>query len=178
MTRRILTALLAAACTLTIASTSQAVTFTGPARLVNRADRWQAHSRMPLGNETIQIMPRGFCWPGDPAGCSQPGKVYARTRWAFYFELGHQFDWTYLTDPDRQWLAAKWGVSTAAWWDSLASLNRGGEDGLQGDFASWFQGCALGYRQLGVAFRITGGPIVRSGNFNVCNYLRYLEAHS
>ena len=63
----------------------------------------------------------------------------------FDWELGHQFDWAYLTDADRQQLAVLWRSPTAQWWDSVKVLAAGGEDGLERVFAADYASCALGY---------------------------------
>jgi hypothetical protein len=59
------------------------------------------------------------------------------------WELGHQFDWAWLTTATRQELATVWD-SAAPWWDSEASLDRGTEDGLEATFADAYMYCATG----------------------------------
>ncbi len=63
--------------------------------------------------------------------------------WSFDFELGHQFDWAYLTDADRTELAQLWG-STLHWWDTLAGAQQAMEDGLEAEFADIYATCAVG----------------------------------
>lgn len=65
--------------------------------------------------------------------------------YAFEWELGHQFDWAYLTADDRREFAAMWHDPTAQWWDSARVLDGGGEDGLERVFAADYASCALGY---------------------------------
>lgn len=64
--------------------------------------------------------------------------------WAFYFELGHQFDWQYLTDADRQQFAVLWQATGSPWWDSQTALDAGWENGLEAAFAADYAWCALG----------------------------------
>ena len=63
--------------------------------------------------------------------------------WSFDFELGHQFDWAYLTDADRAQFAQLWG-STLHWWDTLAGAQQATEDGLEAEFADIYATCAVG----------------------------------
>ena len=63
--------------------------------------------------------------------------------WNFDFELGHQFDWAYLTDADRAQFAQLWS-STLHWWDTLASAQQAMEDGLEAEFANIYATCAVG----------------------------------
>jgi hypothetical protein len=91
---------------------------------------------------------------GTATGCSHPKTaampaITAVTpgtgaRGALYFELGHQFDWRYLTSHDRQFLARLWGAPHSRWFDSAHALALGGEDGLEADFALVYEDCALG----------------------------------
>jgi hypothetical protein len=112
----------------------------------------------------IFTTPDQLCAPGV-AGCSQgeifypvPGyaqdatEIAASDRWSLYFELGHQFDYRYLTDADHAYLAWFWRVSGAAWADSAASLSHGQEDGLEAQFAYAYAVCA----QTGGYFDSTG----------------------
>lgn len=69
----------------------------------------------------------------------------------FDWELGHQFDWAYLTDDDRQAFATMWRDPTGEWWDSVKALNGGGEDGLERVFAADYASCAMGYVPQAVA---------------------------
>ena len=63
--------------------------------------------------------------------------------WQFDFELGHQFDYAYLTGTDRAMLAQTWG-STLHWWDTFSGLSHGIEDGLEAEFADIYATCAVG----------------------------------
>ena len=63
--------------------------------------------------------------------------------WNFDFELGHQFDWAYLTDADRAQFAQLWS-STLHWWDTLAGAQQATEDGLEAEFADIYATCAVG----------------------------------
>jgi hypothetical protein len=65
--------------------------------------------------------------------------------YAFDFELGHQFDWAYLTNDERQEFAAMWHDPGGQWWDSAKELDAGGEDGLERVFATDYASCAMGY---------------------------------
>ncbi len=60
----------------------------------------------------------------------------------FCEELGHQFDWAYLTAAEREAFAAVWS-SDLPWWDSASSLARGQEDGLEFEFALNYADCAI-----------------------------------
>ena len=75
-----------------------------------------------------------------------PTETWAATnvaQWSFDFELGHQFDWAYLTDAERAQFAQLWG-STLHWWDTLAGAQQAMEDGLEAEFANIYATCAVG----------------------------------
>ncbi|MBV8221368.1 MAG: hypothetical protein JO325_23115 [Solirubrobacterales bacterium] len=78
----------------------------------------------------------------------QPAETWvapdAVNQWQFDFELGHQFDYAYLTRTDRAEFAQLWG-STLHWWDTSSGLARGIEDGLEAEFADVYATCAVGY---------------------------------
>jgi len=88
----------------------------------------------------------GSLWVDTPAyGPAITWAVPAAGEYQFDWELGHQFDWAYLTDDDRREFAAMWRDPTGQWWDSEAVLSRGGEDGLERVFAADYASCAMGY---------------------------------
>ena len=67
------------------------------------------------------------------------------SQWDFYYELGHQFDWAYLSADDRTAFLDAWGISQAQWWDTAAGLASGYEDGAEAVFAGTYAACALGW---------------------------------
>jgi hypothetical protein len=159
------------------AHNARAVTFTGPPQLVAQANTWQAQAatHVWLGNETVALTTTDLC-VGDPAGCSYPGVTYARTRWALYYELGHQLDWAYLTAADHLTLANRWQASGAAWVDSLPGLAAGQEDGLEGVFPLYVMDCALGNgaERDTLLQAFPTGPSVDANNFNTCTYINQI----
>lgn len=98
------------------------------------------------GNEVLD--PDGSLEFPTPAATYGPAITWAVpgvSEYQFYFELGHQFDWAYLTNDDRQTFATMWRDPTGEWWDSVRVLNGGGEDGLERVFATDYASCAMGY---------------------------------
>jgi hypothetical protein len=94
----------------------------------------------------------GSLWVQTPA--YGPAITWASptvNEYQFDWELGHQFDWAYLTDADRQAFATLWHSPAAQWWNSDAVQSRGGEDGLERVFAADYASCAMGYTPSGTA---------------------------
>jgi len=90
-------------------------------------------------------------YPGDP------WEVAATTRWSLYAELGHEFDWRYLTDANRQQLEELWHVWPAAWWDTDTVAT---ENGVQGDFAAAYADCAAGNYAPTTEHAFADGPVI------------------
>ena len=118
------------------------------------------------GDLTVEIQQPGNVECGGPPSCAQspldpvyrpdgglsypwvgdPTVVYVSpqaTRWDFYMELGHQFDWTILTPNARARFTRLMGGGLP-WWDSATVLDYGTEDGMEGLFAADYADCAAG----------------------------------
>lgn len=89
--------------------------------------------------------------PSAPS-CSGVGVLAATTRGYLYFELGHEFDWRYLTPALRQRFSRMWGHPNAPWLDSARSMQDGSEDGMTADFAAVYEMCAWGLPQIGISY--------------------------
>lgn len=126
---------------------------------------WANHSRVPTVRETITFVAfrgDGMEYCGEPAlGCSSPAfpgvlPFIATTvgdRFSFYHELGHEFDWTYLTLTLRARFLRLMGEPHVPWV----------EGGSADDFADLYATCALGYGTHRAPFNENGGwPIVPS----------------
>lgn len=177
---------------LALVGTSSAVTLTGSPALVARAEAWQAKSAVPLGNETVELVPiAGFCPAGAAdGGCSQMPQYGAATAatsiGAFYFELGHQLDWSTLTPANRRFLARKWGDPHWHWFDSAASVAAGYEDGLESMFAMMVESCAFGHPEFHTSIaesmpvqpdaETTQVPTINPGSFDTCTWLKRVAA--
>lgn len=175
-------------------SASQADTFVGSTSLVQQAYRWQSQAHIFLGKENVTLSYENLCVYDNGAvtagACSDPTTFttylpfggsqqtpYVK-RYEFYYEMGHEYDWTMLTDNERQYLAMKWHTH-APWLDSQAGLQMGQEDGLEGIFPKVFTDCAFGWstkHQTVQAFPM--GPTIHTGNFNTCTYLQYVTRHT
>jgi hypothetical protein len=156
---------------------------------------WIARSQAPTPRATIQIESDAICLGGVP-GCSiGPAEgfagwgVYAHDRDDFYFELGHIFDWSMLTNPDRAFLARKWGVPRWHWSDSERAIEAGAtagvgiEDGVEGIFAAVYQDCAWGHNTVGVSYTElvplglhVSVPSIGTGSFDTCAYIQRVAA--
>lgn len=96
-------------------------------------------SSAPCGNEALGCAEAGWC-PPTLRECAQNGVgpvifTDPNDRFTFFHELGHEFDWAYLTDTDRRELLRMMGERGAPWV----------EDGAQDDFADLYATCAEGY---------------------------------
>ena len=119
---------------------------------------WANESHTPTISRSLPVVSQGTFCP-EATGCSLGDPRFTASfaiavtdRDSLYFELGHQFDWQYLTVRDRRSLARFWSVPHARWWDSLESLQQGTEDGLEADFAAAYDDCAWGdYEIAGIA---------------------------
>lgn len=81
-------------------------------------------------------------WYGSTYGIAVAPGPFARR--ALAEELGHQFDWRYLTAADRRMFARAWAHPKTPWLDSDEALAVGVEDGLEGVFIQVYAECALG----------------------------------
>jgi hypothetical protein len=182
MIRRVLfIAALTIALALHVAPAHAALTYTGPAAYVAQDQTWetQAAAHVWLGNETVNLLTTDLCAGPWVAGCSYPGNTYAVSRDAFYYEIGHQMDWTYLTDTDRAYLAGEWGASGDAWQDTPAGLAAGQEDGLEGVFPYFVEACAEGDgpQEGDTVQAFPDGPTVHvPRRFNICRWINALGA--
>ena len=99
------------------------------------------------------ILPDGGMWIDTAA--DGPAETWVvpgvADRYALYWELGHQFDWRYLTGADRHQFAEVWRSSTH-WWDTLVAEDAGHENGLEATFAADYADCALGQRPRGAHY--------------------------
>lgn len=116
---------------------------------------WVTQMKVPTVTGTLMFeSPTQLC-VANASGCSTGAPtawypndtpttpaIAASSRWSLYNELGHQFDFRYLTNTDRGYLAWFWRVPGAAWVDSAQSISEGGENGLEGQFAYAYAICA------------------------------------
>jgi hypothetical protein len=126
---------------------------------------WANEAHVPtLSGELTLIL--GSADPGCPVACSTaPGNIerlpdgsffssatlptetwvvpHLATEWNLDWELGHQFDWRYLTDAQRAMFADLWHLDLP-WWDSQTAAQNGREDGLEAVFAQDYADCATG----------------------------------
>lgn len=110
--------------------------------------RWANAAEVPTVRGALVFTTNPSDCGGGPTadGCSGEAWTMASSRYALYYELGHQFDWHVLTSGDRQRLARIWGVPHARWKDTNWSLTNYVEDGLEVDFAAVYADCAEGGR--------------------------------
>lgn len=105
--------------------------------------------------------------------CGRSGQSLSRD--TLYFELGHQFDWHYLTPGGRSYLAHQWHTAGHSWWDSSPY----GENGLEAIFASEYAGCAEGMNDNNSSFSLFEPPGFvgwvphgsTSSHFSTCRYI-------
>lgn len=154
---------------------------------------WVDASKAPSPAVSIAFDPTNMvCQDGAP-GCSggpQMGlptyELTATDRDSLYFELGHIFDWTVLTDSDRAYLARKWHAAGWHWPDNPAGFAAGVEDGLEGIFPAMYAMCAEGESTVDLSYgemSPIGGPtsdlalptIYTGLHFDTCAYLRDLS---
>jgi len=153
------------AATLALAAPAQAVTLIGPQGqpIGGQWQQWADEAQVPSLSGTLLVDNDATPCMGGAACSTSPNMalqeqdgslIYADgptetwaapnvAEWSFDFELGHQFDWAYLTDADRAQFAQLWG-STLHWWDTLAGAQQAIEDGLEAEFANVYATCAVG----------------------------------
>lgn len=159
---------------------------------------WTANDQAPMPDATITMEPSsaacGFAAAGCSLGYDSTGyQTYAGTRGAFYFEMGHIFDWSMLTNADRRLLAHKWGHPHWRWWDrepldynasiQFAPSGYAVEDGLEAMFATIYARCAWGQRTTdhfygimvptGLGFAL---PSATTGSFDTCSFVQWVAA--
>lgn len=136
------------------AAPAQAVELVNPdgSPVGGKWQRWANAARVPTVRGSLPFSTDASDLCGGARGCSWgwPGSgtsalSVASDRDSLYFELGHIFDWRYLTRRDRRWLATFWGVPRAHWFDTERSVNAHSEDGLEADFAAAYASCAQGH---------------------------------
>lgn len=130
---------------------ARVATIAGPLDLITTGAPCPIACSVGPGDEAI--LPDGSMWVDTAAdGPAETWVVPGVTnRYALYWELGHQFDWRYLTDADRHQFADLWRSSTH-WWDTLVAENAGRENGLEATFAADYGYCALGQTPRGVHY--------------------------
>jgi hypothetical protein len=123
--------------------------------------QWVDQMRMPtVSGQLTFTSPSDLCGGLSTVGCSTgpqfgyPYELAASDRNSLYFELGHMYDWQYLTDANRRSLSQSWGASGQPWLDSTASLNKGAEDGLEAIFAAVYADCAFGRSDANTAMTV------------------------
>ena len=113
----------------------------------------------------------------DEIAVTQTG-IASNDRDALYWELGHVFDWTYLTSAERRYIAHTIGDADWHWWDTLAGLRHDGEDGLEADFARIYADCAWGQNDDDASIGLGNPPGVRNPGArptrNLCPYIRHI----
>ena len=166
----VLACICALGCSLVLAAPAQAVTLVNPNGTPTGGElqQWANAAQVPTLNGPLRtdtaVSDVNTLCAGAPA-CStapamaeqepngsliyasgQPAETWvapgAVVEWQFDFELGHQFDYAYLTGTDRAMLAQTWG-STLHWWDTFSGLSHGIEDGLEAEFADIYATCAV-----------------------------------
>lgn len=149
-------AILLGAVFLGLAAPAQAVELVTPAGapMGGQWQRWANEMRVPTVRRlTLDVSATDaaeFC--GAPGACSARGETIVApgvNRDSFYYELGHQFDWRYLTGADHRFLAREWGDPGAAWEDSPGSVAHHAEDGLEAVFPRIYADCAEGVNDQG-----------------------------
>jgi hypothetical protein len=129
--------------------------------------RWTNESRMPTYRGVVQLVPASVAFCGDDVlGCAEAGHcplglvdcaangavpVIAVGRrdehWTLLHELGHEFDWAYLTGRERERLLVLMGDAGQPW----------REGGAQDDFANLYATCAEGYGRRGWPYNTETG---------------------
>src|ERR1700722_2830847 len=117
----------------------------------------------------------GSDWTGENIWLD-PNNPLKVQRQSLYFELGHIYDWTQLSNGDRGYLARNWWLAHHHWWDTVAGLVHGDEDGLEGMFGAIYQDCAYGRNDKGDTVALADQGWSASPRINTCNYLRRLGA--
>ena len=116
---------------LTLCAPAQAVTLVHPdGTLVGgKWQRWANQALVPTVRGPLIFEPTAEFGCGGADACSmrspgpgEPATTAASDQPGLYFELGHQFDWTYLTNADRGRFARMWGRPHHPWVDSVASV--------------------------------------------------------
>ncbi|MGN6870298.1 MAG: hypothetical protein ACTHMY_18060 [Solirubrobacteraceae bacterium] len=145
----------------------------GGAPVGGQWQQWVDEMRVPTIAGTLEFVPDNSACDGFP-GCSVPattecepvcpvGGPYApaitnvapRDRGALYFELGHQFDWRYLTAADRRWFAWDWRLSHWSWWPASTDV---GDGGLGALFSTYYEDCAMGENDVGSGIALLAPP--------------------
>lgn len=166
--------------------------------LGGQLQQWTDQSRVATGDYQLVIDPALDCGGAPacstgPGGADPAGTPFATNvlmtgafipvveRDALYFELGHQFDWHFLTNADRLYLARSWKLTHWHWWDTPTGLSLGEEDGLEGMFAAIFSDCAEGQNdhgeEIGI-FGVDGGPPTPTAHptIDTCAYIDRVAA--
>lgn len=119
-----------------------------------RWQRWANEAKIPTVRGIVVFENPTAMGCAQAGGCSVQGfwavdpELSAASRDSLYFELGHQFDWRYLTNRMRHRFAVLWHHPHASWYSSARASEHGTEDGLGADFAQMYAECAWGYPAL------------------------------
>lgn len=149
-----------------LAGTARAVTLVTPQGqpVGGRWQRWADESKIPtVAGDLIFVPNASGCTAGITACSSSRSQGYPATetfvsldvgtgpsaRDSLYWELGHQFDWRYLTGAQRRYFARAWSTPHARWMDTTTALAAGYEDGLEAEFAQIYDDCAWGVNDEG-----------------------------
>lgn len=140
------------------AAPAQAVTLVKPdgTPVGGQWQKWVDEMRVPtISGTLVFVVDNAACYNRIAPGCSfrsgtpetwvAPGST---SRATLYFELGHQFDWRYLTFRTRRYLARAWEDMHVRWWDTRSWLQYG-ENGLEGVFPQIYADCATGLNDKG-----------------------------
>ncbi|MBV8218284.1 MAG: hypothetical protein JO325_07460 [Solirubrobacterales bacterium] len=158
------------------ADASRVATVAGPLLVVLNGGPNDCPIACSYGPGMGTINPDGSVWIEDAS--DGPATTFlvpgVADHWALYWELGHQFDWRYLTDGDRARFADLWRSSTP-WWDTLAAENAGRENGLEATFAADYAYCALGQTPRGVHYWVPDTTEPRDPE-RVCHLINQIGA--
>lgn len=110
-----------------------------------------------------------------PGGSSQTDTWIDNTandslaQYTLYFELGHQFDWGYLTPWQRTYLLHRWKIFHTDWWKPLDGDFVGGAL-----FSADYANCAVGESDKGGTFGLWAGGPNANPTTNTCKYITHL----
>lgn len=158
------------------ADASRVATIAGPLLVVLNGGPSDCPIACSYGPGMGTINPDGSVWVEDAS--DGPATTYlvpgVADHWALYWELGHQFDWRYLTGEDRARFAALWRSSTP-WWDTLVAEDAGRENGLEATFAADYSYCALGQTPRGAHYWVSDTTEPRDPE-RVCQLINHIGA--
>ncbi len=89
---------------------------------------WVDGSAVPTPDMPVAVVTDGAEWPcGEAVACMEPGTIWmspqllaeasqAAVKMTFLHELGHEFDWAYMTDASRRHFENVIQRSGTPWW--------------------------------------------------------------